>query len=285
MARRPSTPPRAGTRNPCRTCGPNSGAPWTPPCPHSSVRRPHQTISRKSKSRFGKLNQQLVDLKNTIQSVDAKISGGGGPASIFRASRIEGGSASTGFLPRPLIAAAAPVNPGATNPAVSLARHRLAHLRPVLSLRWRLWRHHQPAGGSGSAPAGSGIISATIGGTDLTATPSSPLISPGENRLLAKKLRPPPSPNTTKSRQTYAWVLRVHPRASKSPRQYRTRPKPPASANSTKIVKRYPGTEEDRRAPRRQAKRNERSLSPPSQSKLSLVHGEFPTFQLFCPAP
>src|SRR6202049_3121583 len=35
------------------------------------------------KSRLGKLNQQLVDLQNTMQSVDAKISGGGGqpPAS------------------------------------------------------------------------------------------------------------------------------------------------------------------------------------------------------------
>src|SRR6202140_3084832 len=29
------------------------------------------------KSRLGKLNQQLVDLQNTMQSVDAKISGGG----------------------------------------------------------------------------------------------------------------------------------------------------------------------------------------------------------------
>jgi len=32
------------------------------------------------KSRLGKLNQQLVDLQNTVQSVDAKISGGGGGA-------------------------------------------------------------------------------------------------------------------------------------------------------------------------------------------------------------
>jgi tol-pal system protein YbgF len=30
------------------------------------------------KSRLGKLNQQLVDLQNTVQSLDAKISGGGG---------------------------------------------------------------------------------------------------------------------------------------------------------------------------------------------------------------
>src|SRR5467141_4894246 len=30
------------------------------------------------KSRMGKINQQLVDLQNSVQSVDAKISGGGG---------------------------------------------------------------------------------------------------------------------------------------------------------------------------------------------------------------
>src|SRR5262252_3897172 len=32
------------------------------------------------KSRLGKLNQQLVDLQNTVQSLDAKISGGTAPA-------------------------------------------------------------------------------------------------------------------------------------------------------------------------------------------------------------
>src|SRR6201993_5601525 len=32
------------------------------------------------KSRLGKLNQQLVDLQNTVQGLDAKISGGGGTA-------------------------------------------------------------------------------------------------------------------------------------------------------------------------------------------------------------
>ncbi len=32
------------------------------------------------KSRLGKLNQQLVDLQNTVQSLDAKISGAGAPA-------------------------------------------------------------------------------------------------------------------------------------------------------------------------------------------------------------
>src|SRR5215471_9730295 len=34
------------------------------------------------KSRLGKLNQQLVDLQNTVQSLDAKVSGGAAPAGV-----------------------------------------------------------------------------------------------------------------------------------------------------------------------------------------------------------
>src|SRR6266852_7754326 len=53
------------------------------------------------KSRLGKLNQQLVDLQNTVQSVDAKISGGGGSAPSTGASNSGGGVASqpSGGLP------------------------------------------------------------------------------------------------------------------------------------------------------------------------------------------
>src|SRR5258708_18524256 len=46
------------------------------------------------KSRVGKLNQQLVDLQNTVQSVDAKISGGGGAAPSTGTSNSGGGMAS-----------------------------------------------------------------------------------------------------------------------------------------------------------------------------------------------
>jgi tol-pal system protein YbgF len=52
------------------------------------------------KSRLGKLNQQLVDLQNTVQSVDAKISGGGTAASPTASN--SGGSMSSqpaGSLP------------------------------------------------------------------------------------------------------------------------------------------------------------------------------------------
>src|ERR1700726_219161 len=43
------------------------------------------------KSRLGKLNQQLVDLQNTVQSVDAKISGGGASAPSTGAGGSGGG--------------------------------------------------------------------------------------------------------------------------------------------------------------------------------------------------
>jgi len=39
------------------------------------------------KSRLGKLNQQLVDLQNTVQSVDAKISGGGASTPSWSSTR------------------------------------------------------------------------------------------------------------------------------------------------------------------------------------------------------
>src|SRR4029077_20082218 len=46
------------------------------------------------KSRLGQLNQQLVDLQNTVQSIDAKISGGGGTGATPTASNSGGGMSS-----------------------------------------------------------------------------------------------------------------------------------------------------------------------------------------------
>jgi len=46
------------------------------------------------KSRLGKLNQQLVDLQNTVQSIDAKVSGGGGAGATPTASNSGGGTSS-----------------------------------------------------------------------------------------------------------------------------------------------------------------------------------------------
>ena len=51
------------------------------------------------KSRLGKLNQQIVDLQNTVQSLDAKISSGGGtvPSSNPTATPTAGGSTSPAY--------------------------------------------------------------------------------------------------------------------------------------------------------------------------------------------
>jgi tol-pal system protein YbgF len=70
------------------------------------------------KSRLGKLNQQLVDLQNTMQSVDAKISGGGGqpPAS---GQPNQGSASNNGFPAAPAYSSSGSVSPGANNPAVS----------------------------------------------------------------------------------------------------------------------------------------------------------------------
>jgi len=46
------------------------------------------------KSRLGKLNQQLVDLQNTVQSLDAKISGGGSSTPSTGAGNSGGGTSS-----------------------------------------------------------------------------------------------------------------------------------------------------------------------------------------------
>jgi tol-pal system protein YbgF len=70
------------------------------------------------KSRMGKLNQQLVDLQNTMQSVDAKISGGGGqPPAATQPN--QGSASNNGFPTGPAYSSNGSVSPGASNPAVS----------------------------------------------------------------------------------------------------------------------------------------------------------------------
>jgi tol-pal system protein YbgF len=67
------------------------------------------------KSRMGKLNQQLVDLQNTMQSVDAKISGGSGGQPPASTQPNQG----SGFPTTPAYSSSGSVSPGATNPAAS----------------------------------------------------------------------------------------------------------------------------------------------------------------------
>src|SRR3977135_1384300 len=68
------------------------------------------------KSRLGKLNQQLVDLQNTMQSVDAKISGGGGQPPAGSTQPNQGSASNNGFPTTPAYSSNGPVRPGPTNP-------------------------------------------------------------------------------------------------------------------------------------------------------------------------
>src|ERR1700720_446871 len=70
------------------------------------------------KSRLGKLNQQLVDLQNTMQSVDAKISGGGA-APPSGQQQNPGNASNNGFPTTPPYNSNGSVSPGATNPGAS----------------------------------------------------------------------------------------------------------------------------------------------------------------------
>jgi tol-pal system protein YbgF len=62
------------------------------------------------KSRLGKLNQQLVDLQNTVQSLDAKISGGVAPAAVPASS-------SSGAVAQPLGGGSAAAGPSGPPPS------------------------------------------------------------------------------------------------------------------------------------------------------------------------
>jgi tol-pal system protein YbgF len=64
------------------------------------------------KSRLGKLNQQLVDLQNTVQTLDAKISSGGAAPSASNPSTSGSSGTPSGFAP-----ATGAVNPSAPAPS------------------------------------------------------------------------------------------------------------------------------------------------------------------------
>jgi tol-pal system protein YbgF len=87
------------------------------------------------KSRLGKLNQQLVDLQNTVQSLDARISGGGSaPATSASPAKPESsGAASNGFAP-----ATGSVNP--SGPAPSADTLYSNGLRDITSGKYDLAR-------------------------------------------------------------------------------------------------------------------------------------------------
>jgi len=84
------------------------------------------------KSRLGKLNQQLVDVQNTIQSLDAKISGGAAPAGSAPSTTPTGASAA------PLSSSPAATSP--TGPAPSADTLYSNGLRDITSGKYDLAR-------------------------------------------------------------------------------------------------------------------------------------------------
>ena len=84
------------------------------------------------KSRLGKLNQQLVDVQNTIQSLDAKISGGSVPAGNTPSTTPTGASAA------PLSSSPAATSP--TGPAPSADTLYSNGLRDITSGKYDLAR-------------------------------------------------------------------------------------------------------------------------------------------------
>ena len=73
------------------------------------------------KSRLGKVNQQLVDLQNSVQSIDARLSGGAPAASPSTGSPSPNGSAPTnyggGSSLQPTAASSAPTGPSGPPPS------------------------------------------------------------------------------------------------------------------------------------------------------------------------
>jgi tol-pal system protein YbgF len=86
------------------------------------------------KSRLGKLNQQLVDLQNTVQSLDAKVSGGGGTAPSTGFSNPGAGSSS-----QPPAGAMTPTS-AASGPAPSADTLYSNGLRDITSGKYDLAR-------------------------------------------------------------------------------------------------------------------------------------------------
>jgi tol-pal system protein YbgF len=84
------------------------------------------------KSRLGKLNQQLVDLQNTVQTLDSKLSGGSAPATN-PSPNPGAGSSSSGFAP-----ATGSVNP--SGPAPSADTLYSNGLRDITSGKYDLAR-------------------------------------------------------------------------------------------------------------------------------------------------
>jgi tol-pal system protein YbgF len=194
------------------------------------------------KSRLGKLNQQLVDLQNTMQSVDAKISGGGGqpPAS---GQPNQGSASNNGFPTSPAYSSNGSVSPGATSPATSSG---------------------PPPGGAPSADTlySNGLRDITSGKYDLARSEFQDYLRYYGNTDLAGNAQfylgeiAYSQKNYDQAVAEYDKVLTGYPhsfkvapaRLKKALANIELGQKATGVRELREIVKRYPGTEEDRRA-------------------------------------
>jgi tol-pal system protein YbgF len=194
------------------------------------------------KSRLGKLNQQLVDLQNTMQSVDAKISGGGGQQPP-PTQQNPGSASNNGFPTAPAYSSNGSVSPGATNPAVSSG---------------------PPPGGAPSADTlySNGLRDITSGKYDLARSEFQDYLRYYGNTDLAGNAQfylgeiAYSQKNYDQAVAEYDKVLTAYPhsfkvapaRLKKALANIELGQKATGVRELREIVKRYPGTEEDRRA-------------------------------------
>ncbi len=194
------------------------------------------------KSRLGKLNQQLVDVQNSVQSVDAKISGGATPPT---SSAPPNGSASNnGFPTTPSYSSNGSVSPGALSPATTSAT-------PAV----------------GSAPSAdtlysNGLRDITSGKYDLARSEFQDYLRYYGNTDLAGNAQfylgeiAYSQKNYDLAVAEYDKVLTGYPRSFKTPSARLKKAlanvelgqKATGVRELREIVKKYPGTEEDRRA-------------------------------------
>src|ERR1700720_3010428 len=193
------------------------------------------------KSRLGKLNQQLVDLQNTMQSVDAKISGGGGQPPAGQPN--QGSASNNGFPASPAYSSNGSVSPGATSPATSSG---------------------PPPGGAPSADTlySNGLRDITSGKYDLARSEFQDYLRYYGNTDLAGNAQfylgeiAYSQKNYDQAVAEYDKVLTGYPHSFKVPparlkkalANIELGQKATGVRELREIVKRYPGTEEDRRA-------------------------------------
>jgi tol-pal system protein YbgF len=179
------------------------------------------------KSRLGKLNQQLVDLQNTVQSLDAKISGGAPANGAGSAPPASFGT------PKPMSNATAPETSSPSAPAPSADTLYSNGLRDITSGKYDLARSEFQD------------YLKYYGDTDLASNAQFYL---GEIAYSQRQYSDAVS-EYEKVLTNYPKSFKLAPaRLKKGMALIELNQKPSGVRELREVIKRYPGTEEDRRA-------------------------------------